>query len=135
MQVLNKNFHRESNELLVFARDLNHQRDRESMKRCKLPLGGSQFLRNWRIQATSSKFQAPSSKEAPSSKLKNRPARRLPRHLFLGFGVLRFGPSLELGVWCLVFRSAVAQKLGAPFADRQDDRAPKLASVKPQHLY
>jgi hypothetical protein len=40
-----------------------------------------------RAQATSSKFQTPSSKEAPSSKLKNRPARRLPRHLFLGFGV------------------------------------------------
>jgi hypothetical protein len=52
---------------------------------------------------TSSKFQTPSSKEAPSSKLKNRPARRLPRDLFLGFGVLRIGTSLELGVWCLVF--------------------------------
>src|SRR6266699_1171288 len=40
------------------------------------------------------------------------------RHLDLGFGVLRFGTSLELGVWCLVFRSAVAQKLrcGAPQA-------------------
>src|SRR5216117_1796615 len=51
-----------------------------------------------RAQATSSKFQTPSSKEAPSSKLKNRAARRLPRHLFLGFVVLRFGTSLELGV-------------------------------------
>src|SRR3989442_15992021 len=61
-----------------------------------------------RAQATSSKFQTPSSKEAPSSKLKTRPARRLPRHLFFGFGVLRFGASLELGLWCLVFRSAVA---------------------------
>jgi hypothetical protein len=29
----------------------------------------------------------------------------------LVFGVLRFGTSPELGVWCLVFRSAVAQKL------------------------
>jgi hypothetical protein len=56
-------------------------------------------------QATSSKFQT------PSSKLKNRPARRLPWHLLLGFGVLRIGTSLELGVWCLVFRWAVAQKL------------------------
>src|SRR5881296_2223169 len=54
-----------------------------------------------RAQATSSKFQAPSSKEAPSSKLKNRSARRLPRHLFFGFGVLRFGTSLELGVLVL----------------------------------
>src|SRR2546426_4519662 len=65
-----------------------------------------------RAQATSSKFQTPSSKEAPISKLKNRPARCLPRHLYLEFGVLRFGTSLELGVWCLVFRVAVAQKLG-----------------------
>src|SRR5437867_7027683 len=62
-------------------------------------------------QTTSSKFQFPSCKEAPSSKLKNRPARRWPRHLFLGFGVLRFGTSLELGVWSLVFRSAAAHKL------------------------
>src|SRR5437016_5490497 len=61
-----------------------------------------------RARATSSQFQTPSSKEAPSSKLKNRPARRLPRDLFFGFGVLRFGASLELGLWCLVFRSAVA---------------------------
>src|SRR5206468_3950741 len=56
-----------------------------------------------RARATSSQFQTPSSKEAPGSKLKNRPARRLPRHLILGFGVLRFGTSLELGVWCWVF--------------------------------
>src|SRR5437667_2318807 len=40
-----------------------------------------------RSQATSSKFQTPTSKEAPSSKLKNGPARRLPRHSVLGFGV------------------------------------------------
>jgi len=33
------------------------------------------------------KHQTPSSKEAPSSKLKNRPARRLPGICFLGFGV------------------------------------------------
>src|SRR5437879_710258 len=67
-------------------------------------------------QGTSSQFQTPSSKEAPSSKLKNRPARRLPRHLFLAFDVLRFGTSLELGVWCLVFRSAVAQELRCPLS-------------------
>src|SRR5881394_219193 len=52
-----------------------------------------------RAQAKSSKFQTPSSKEAPISKLKYRPARRLPRHLFL-----------ELGVWSLVFRSPAAQR-------------------------
>jgi len=40
-----------------------------------------------RAQATSSPFQTPSSKEAPNSKLRNRPARRWPPHLFLGFGV------------------------------------------------
>src|SRR5882672_2850758 len=74
--------------------------------------GRISILEKLRAQAKSSKFQTPSSKEAPSSKLKNRPARRFPRHLFLGFGVLRFGTSLELGVWCLMFRSAVAQKLG-----------------------
>jgi hypothetical protein len=38
-------------------------------------------------QGKSSKFQAPSSKEAPSFKLKNRPVRLLPGRLFLGFGV------------------------------------------------
>src|SRR6266480_1576755 len=52
-------------------------------------------------QATSSTFQTPSSKTD---------LRCLPRLLFLGFGVSRFGTSPELGVWCLVFRSAVAQK-------------------------
>src|SRR5207245_1770327 len=65
-----------------------------------------------RDQATSSQFQTPSSKEAPSSKLKNRPARRLPRHLFWGFGVLRFGTSLELGRWCLVFPQVVVFEEG-----------------------
>src|SRR5437667_9862669 len=39
--------------------------------------------------------------QTPSSKLKNRPARRLLRDLFWAFGVLRFGTSLELGLWCL----------------------------------
>src|SRR6266702_3157914 len=66
-----------------------------------------------RTRAKSSKFQTPSSKEAPSSKLKNQPAHRLARHVFWGFGVLRFGTSLELGLRCLVFRSAVARKLRA----------------------
>src|SRR6266516_1209194 len=65
-----------------------------------------QVFKKLRAQGTSSKFQPPSSKEAPSSKLKDRAARRLPRHLFWGFGVLRFGTPLELGLWCLVFRSA-----------------------------
>jgi hypothetical protein len=55
-----------------------------------------------RAPATSSKFQTPNSKEAPSSKLKNRPARRLPRHLVLRFGVcdLELLWSLGFGAWC-----------------------------------
>ena len=48
--------------------------------------------------AKSSKFQAPSSEETPSFKLKDRPAHRSHWHLFLGFG-----NSLEFGFWCLVF--------------------------------
>src|SRR5216117_2476549 len=77
-----------------------------------------------RAQAKSSRFQTPSSKEAPgpqtpSSKLQRSSklqARSAGRGLVLGtwdffgvwslvFGVLRFGTSLELGLWCLVFRS------------------------------
>src|SRR5213596_11762 len=67
--------------------------------------GRISILEKLRAQATSSKFQAPKKHQASSSK--NRPARRLPRHPLLGFGVLRFGTSLELGAWCLVFRSAL----------------------------
>ena len=84
-----------------------------------------------RAQATSSKFQTPSSKEAPgpkhqtpSSKLQRSSklqARSAGRGLELGtwdfFGVwsLVFGVSIP-GFLCLVFRSAVAQQLrcGAP---------------------
>src|SRR5580765_5936672 len=62
-----------------------------------------------RGQATISKFQTPSSKEAPSSKLKKRPARCLPRHL-VWVCCLRFGTSLGLELWSLVFRSAAAPK-------------------------
>src|SRR6059036_1479096 len=66
-----------------------------------------------KVQAKSSKFQTPSSKEAPGTKLKKRVARRLPASVLVVRG-LRFGTSLELGLWCLVFRSAVAQKLRCP---------------------
>src|SRR6266705_5267236 len=58
-------------------------------------------------QAKISKFQTPSSKEAPRSKLKNLPP-FAPASTF-GVWCLRFGTSLELGVWCLVFRSEAAQ--------------------------
>jgi hypothetical protein len=59
--------------------------------------------------AKSSKFQAPSSKEAPSSK----PTCALyaVSSVFLEVWGLKIGTSLELGVWCLVFRSVAAQKL------------------------
>src|SRR6266568_6823563 len=81
-----------------------------------------------RAQATSSKLQTPSSKEAPgpkdqtpSSKLQrssNLQPRSAGRGLELGtwdffgvwslvFGVLRIGTSQELGIWSLVFRSAL----------------------------
>src|SRR5947207_8887070 len=59
-----------------------------------------------KCQATSSKFQTPSSKEAPSSKLQNRPAPRLLLHLFLGFIVLDLELlwSLGVGAWCFARR-------------------------------
>ena len=77
-----------------------------SGKICTAPARAHFSFRESESQAKSSKFQTPSS---PSSKLKNRPARRLPRHQFWRFGVLGVGTSLELGVWCWVFQSAVAQ--------------------------
>src|SRR6266487_1849340 len=57
-----------------------------------------------RAQAKSSKFQTPNSKEGPSSKIKNRPARRLPRHLFLGFEMLNFSGACGFGAWCFLQR-------------------------------
>jgi hypothetical protein len=60
------------------------QRAEESVS---LPTQGRiSIFEKLRAKAKSSKFQTPSSKEAPSPKLKKRPARRWPRHLFLGFG-------------------------------------------------
>src|SRR5205809_783762 len=64
-----------------------------SVKNTTAPLGHISILEKLRAQAKSSKFQTPSSREAPSSKLKNRPACRLPQHLFWGVGVLRVGTS------------------------------------------
>src|SRR5881628_2975759 len=87
-----------------------------------------------KAQAKSTKFQTPSSKEAPSPKLQTPntkhqtpeklqapSSKRGPRFgawnlgflwcLELGFWCFDSGTSLELGVWCLVFRSAAAQKL------------------------
>src|SRR5437667_636182 len=66
-----------------------------------------QVFKKLRAQGTSSKFQTPSSKEAPSSKLKNRAARRLPRHLFWG---------LEIEIW--TFSGAWGLVLGVSLSGR-----------------
>src|SRR5881396_3895147 len=100
--------------------------------------GAISIFEKLRTQATSSKFQTPSSKEAPgpnhqtpsskhqrSSKLQVPSSKRGQRFgawnlgflwcLELGFWCFDSGISLELAVWCLVVRSAVAQKLrGGP---------------------
>jgi len=60
----------------------------------EIPVSDSS-LEKLKTQATSSKFQTPNSKEAPSSKPKNRRAGRWFR---LCFWCLRFGTSLELEV-------------------------------------
>src|SRR5438477_3109112 len=73
-----------------------------------------------RAQATSSKFQTPSSKETPSFKLKCRPAHRLAfvfrvwcleflwsPHALRAPRSMKILFSEEQGIWCLVFRSAL----------------------------
>jgi hypothetical protein len=69
------------------------------MAKSKAAMGRILILEKLRSQAKSSKFQTPSFKEAPSSKLKNRPARRLPRHLIWG---LVFEMWSFSGAWGLV---------------------------------
>jgi len=69
-------------------------------------------------KAPNSKLQAPKKHQVPSSKTSQRAV--CPGICFGGFGVLRFGTSLELGLWCLVFRSAVAHKLGCAECDTCD---------------
>src|SRR6266511_3220830 len=85
-----------------------------------------------RAQAKRSKFQTPSSKEAPGPNHQTPTSREAPSSKFqarsaaqrfgawnlgflwcleLGFWCFDSGISLELGVWCLVFCSAAAQKL------------------------
>src|SRR6266542_2073011 len=58
------------------------------------------------------KLQIPNSKLQRSTKLQTQKPICVPFVLAPVFGVwgLRFGISVELGVWCLVFRSAVARK-------------------------
>src|SRR6266568_3974413 len=65
--------------------------------------GGHCVDRNFcETESPGKKLQIPNSKEAPSSK----PARRLPRHLFSGFGVfdLELLWSLGFGAWCFAQR-------------------------------
>src|SRR6266446_7359021 len=87
-----------------FAADMDKklaikQRKGNPLKRRRVDPGRIPIFEKLRAQAKSSKFQTPSSKEAPSSKLKNRPARRLPRHLIWGlvFEIWSF-----TGAWGLV---------------------------------
>ena len=61
-----------------------------------------------RAQARSSKFQTPSSKESPSSKLKNRPARGLPRYLFFGLVIEIWN---FFGAWDLVLGVSLSDPL------------------------
>src|SRR5438876_11950559 len=70
-------------------------------------------------EATSSKFQIPKNHQAPSSKTD---ACVVYPGIYFGVWCLRFGTSLELGAWGLVFRSAAAQNSEAP-----------LGSIAPRH--
>src|SRR3989449_11398017 len=64
-------------------------------------------------ESPGNKLQIPNSKLQRSTKLQAQKPTCAPFAPASVFGVcgLRFGTSLELGVWCLVFRSAAAQKL------------------------
>src|SRR5947207_12246456 len=59
-------------------------------------------LNFWEAESPGDKLPIPNSKLQRSTKLQAQKPTCAPfaRHLFLGFGVLRFGTSLELGVWC-----------------------------------
>src|SRR5213594_4090610 len=61
------------------------------------------------------KLPIPNSKLRRSSKLKNDLRAVLSRRLFLGFGVLTFGTSLELGVWCLALLVTSPASAPSPF--------------------
>src|SRR5438128_9643268 len=75
------------------------QRKGNPLKRQRVDPGRVPIFEKLRAQAKSSKFQTPSSNETPSSKLKNRPARRSPRHLIWGlvFEIWNFS-----GAWGLL---------------------------------
>src|SRR5439155_16442347 len=80
-----------------------------------------------RAQATSSKFQTPKKHQAPSSKTDPRAV--CPGIICFWVQCLRFGTSLELGVWCLMFRSAAAQKLRhAPLSRPRTGRSNTIGS-------
>src|SRR6266704_3873270 len=81
----------------------------------KTRVGPCEFFEKLRAQATSSKFQTPTSTETPSSKLKTDLRAVCPASI-LGVWSLRIGSSLELGIWCLVFRPVAAKKLRLPCA-------------------
>src|SRR5437867_7770677 len=71
------------------------------------------LLNFWEAERPDNKLQIPNAKLQRNTKLQAQKPTCAPFAPASVFGVwgLRFGTSLELGVWCLVFRSAVAQKL------------------------
>src|SRR5216117_4040045 len=93
---------------------LRSPQDRRQNKRAPIKAPNTKHQTPKKLQVPNTKHQAPNSREAPSSK-------RGPWFgawnlgflwcLQLGFWCFDSGISLELGVWCLVFRSAAAQKL------------------------
>src|SRR3989442_469734 len=70
------------------------------------------LLNFWEAESPDNKLQILISKLQRSTKLQAQKPTCATFALASVFGVwnLRFGSSLELGVWCLVFRSAAAQK-------------------------
>src|SRR6058998_913692 len=81
------------------------------------------LLNFWEAERPDNKLQIPHSKLQRSTELQAQKPTCAPFAPASVFWVwcLRFGTSLELGVWCLVFRSAAAQKLryGAPSKGRR----------------
>src|SRR5439155_20483594 len=91
----------------------------------KLQIPNSKPQRSTRSQTPNTKLRTPEKLQAPSSKLEARAAVwSLELGISLVFGAwfleFRFGTCLELGVWCLGFRSAVAQKLKCGPIPRRD---------------
>src|SRR5216117_1079124 len=70
--------------------------------------------------AKSSQFSISKLQRSTKPQTQNRPARHLPPASDFEVWCLRFGTSLELGAWCLVFRSEATQKLRSALRRRSD---------------